>query len=168
MVIKYPWFTVEMIDDATYAISEYGHWENAHSYLLIGNTYAALIDTGLGIGNIKSVTDQLTSLPIKVITTHVHWDHIGGHSLFKEIYVHQGDADWLEHGLPLPLARIRADVLREPFSKPAPPVFDISLYTPYRGKPAFVLADNDTFRLGRQNVDSSSHARPLARTYLCL
>ncbi len=56
MVIKDSWFTVEKIDNFTYAISEYGHWENAHSYLLIGKTHAALIDTGLGIGDIKSVT----------------------------------------------------------------------------------------------------------------
>lgn len=26
------WFTVETIDNRTYAISEYGHWEKAHSF----------------------------------------------------------------------------------------------------------------------------------------
>lgn len=26
------WFTIEKIDNETYAISEYGHWEKAHSY----------------------------------------------------------------------------------------------------------------------------------------
>lgn len=46
------WFTIEKIDNETYAISEYGHWEKVHSYLLIGKKYALLIDTGLGIGNI--------------------------------------------------------------------------------------------------------------------
>ncbi len=79
------WFTIEKIDNNTYAISEYGHWEKMHSYLLIGKTYALLIDTGLGIGNIKKEVDLLTDLPVKVVTTHVHWDHIGGHSLFGDI-----------------------------------------------------------------------------------
>lgn len=82
-------FTIEEIDPMTLAISEYGHWENIHSYLVIGNDYAALIDTGIGIGNIKSVVEHLTSLSVKVITTHVHWDHIGGNGQFSEVYVHE-------------------------------------------------------------------------------
>ncbi|MEG1256722.1 hypothetical protein [Clostridium sp.] len=47
------WFEIEKIDDETYTISEYGHWEKVHSYLLMGKTFALLIDTGLGIVNIK-------------------------------------------------------------------------------------------------------------------
>ncbi len=52
------WFTIDKIDEATYAISEYGHWEKMHSYLLIGRTHALLIDTGLGTGNIKTEVDS--------------------------------------------------------------------------------------------------------------
>ena len=47
------WFTVEQIDCNTFAISEYKHWEETHSYLLCGEKMAVLIDTGLGISNIK-------------------------------------------------------------------------------------------------------------------
>ena len=47
-----------------------------------------LIDTGLGVANIKEVVDKLTMLPIFVVTTHVHWDHIGGHQYFENIGVH--------------------------------------------------------------------------------
>jgi glyoxylase-like metal-dependent hydrolase (beta-lactamase superfamily II) len=67
-----PWFTVQGLDSKTFAISEYGHWEKVHSFLLLGETRAALIDTGLGIDSIKRITDQLTDLPIIVLTTHVH------------------------------------------------------------------------------------------------
>lgn len=66
------WFTVQQINDDTFAISEYGHWEKVHSFLLIGEDKAALIDTGLGIDSMKRITDQLTTKPIEVITTHVH------------------------------------------------------------------------------------------------
>ena len=45
------WFTVEQIDCNTFAISEYKHWEETHSYLLCGEKMAVLIDTGLGISN---------------------------------------------------------------------------------------------------------------------
>ncbi len=114
------WFTVEMIDNRTYAISEYGHWEKVHSFLLIGEDKAALIDTGLGIDNIKRITDELTRLPIVVITTHVHWDHIGSHGEFDCILVHEAERDWLVHGIPgLPIEVIRKDVRRD-ISRPAP------------------------------------------------
>ena len=63
------WFTVEKIDNNTFAISEYKHWEETHCYLLCGNEKAILIDTGLGVENIKEITDSLTKLPIMVITT---------------------------------------------------------------------------------------------------
>ena len=71
------WFTVEQIDQDTFVISEYKHWEETHCYLLCGTKRAILIDTGLGVSNIREVIDGLTKLPVTVITTHVHWDHIG-------------------------------------------------------------------------------------------
>ena len=49
------WFTVEKIDEDTYAISEYQHWEETHCYLLCGTKRALLIDTGLGVANILSL-----------------------------------------------------------------------------------------------------------------
>ena len=79
------WFSVEKIDSDTFAISEYKHWEDTHCYLLCGTEKAVFIDTGLGVGNIREIVDSLTSLPVTVMTTHVHWDHIGGHRYFEKI-----------------------------------------------------------------------------------
>ena len=45
------------------------------------------IDTGIGIWNIKEITDTLTSLPIKGITTHAHFHDVGNHGSFKDIYL---------------------------------------------------------------------------------
>ncbi|MCQ4088391.1 MBL fold metallo-hydrolase [Saccharibacillus sp. JS10] len=147
---SYSWFTVEEIDSTTFAISEYGHWEKVHSYLVIGTKYAALIDTGIGIGNIKTVVDRLTSLPIKVLTTHVHWDHIGGHGLFEEVYVHESEQSWLEKGIPgLPIEVIRRDVIRD-LSQPLPPDFDIEQYVPFTGKPTDVMKDSQSMDLGNR------------------
>lgn len=49
------WFTIDRIDEKTYIISEYRHWEETHCYLLIGNDHSLLIDTGLGICNIQDI-----------------------------------------------------------------------------------------------------------------
>ena len=37
------WFIVEKIDNGTYAISEYKHWEETHCYLVCGTEKAVLI-----------------------------------------------------------------------------------------------------------------------------
>lgn len=146
------WFTVERIDDITFAISEYGHWEKVHSYLLLGNESACLIDTGLGIGNIKKVIEQLTDLPVKVITTHVHWDHIGGHGFYDTIYVHKADSQWLRKGIPVPLENIRKNIIKEPISKLFPEGFDIFNYYPFKGEPSMELIDGECIELGNRNL----------------
>lgn len=148
MQIKDSWFTVQQIDETTFAISEYGHWEKVHSFLLIGKERAALIDTGLGIDNIKRITNQLTDLPIVVITTHVHADHIGGHGLFDTILVHEAEEDWLKSGIKgLSIEQIRKDIGRD-ITKPTPVQFNPDTYTPFTGKPTALLSDGDLIDLG--------------------
>ncbi len=60
------WFTVEEIDNDTYAISEYQHWEETHCYLLCGEKEAVFIDTGLGVSTIKAVVDKLTHFLLRL------------------------------------------------------------------------------------------------------
>ncbi|QAA33353.1 MBL fold metallo-hydrolase [Clostridium manihotivorum] len=152
MQIEDNWFTIEKIDDSTFAISEYGHWEKVHSFLLLGHTSAVLIDTGLGIDNIKRITDRLTKLPIKVLTTHVHWDHIGNHHMFEEIFVHSADSDWLENGIKgISIDQIRKDIIRDT-TKDIPGNFDASKYIPYTGKPKGLLEDGDIIDLGKRTL----------------
>lgn len=146
------WFTVEEINNETYAISEYGHWEKVHSFLLLGEKRAVLIDTGLGIDNIQRISKQLTSLPITVITTHVHWDHIGSHGAFDDIYVHKEEVDWLIHGIPkLSIEQIRTDVGRN-ITLPTPKTFNPSHYKPFQGQPSGVLEDGDVINIGHRKL----------------
>lgn len=146
------WFTVEEIDRETFAISEYGHWEKVHSYLLLGEEKAALIDTGLGIDNIKRITDQLTSLPIVVFTTHVHWDHIGGHNQYEDIFIHEAEEDWLINGIKkLSIEQIRKDVARD-ITKPVPNTFNPDTYSPFQGIPTALLHDGDNINIGNREL----------------
>lgn len=144
------WFKVEQIDKSTYAVSEYRHWEQVHSYLVIGSERAALIDTGLGVSNIKAFVTQLTNLPIQVLTTHAHWDHIGGHGLFSEIAVHRDDAKWLSAGFPIPLEAVKNNLLKEPCEFPAG--FNIEKYSVFQGNPATILQDGDIIDLGSREL----------------
>lgn len=146
------WFTVQEIDSKTFAISEYGHWEKVHSFLLIGEKEAVLIDTGLGIDHMKRITDQLTDLPITVVTTHVHWDHIGSHGDYDWIFVHEEDADWLVNGIKgLQIEQIRKDIARD-ITIPTPKSFNPELFKPYQGKPSKLMRDGDTIDIGNRKL----------------
>src|SRR5699024_2839354 len=144
------WFTVEEIDLNTYAISEYKHWEETHCYLLIGTDKALLIDTGLGISNIKSVVDEITELPLEVVATHIHWDHIGGHGLFENIAVYETEQEWLSSKFPISLQIVKNNLTRKPCNFPQD--FDISKYKIFQGEPNRVLCDGDLFDLGNRTV----------------
>ena len=144
------WFTVEKIDPDTYAISEYKHWEETHCYLVCGRERALLIDTGLGVANIRAVVDGLTALPIEAATTHVHWDHIGGHRYFDFISVHEAERDWLAERFPVPLQAVKGNLLRESCDFPAE--FDPDAYQIYRGNPHRILKDGDSIELGDRTL----------------
>lgn len=151
-ILEDQWFTIDAIDSQTYAISEYGHWEKVHSYLIIGSNSAVLLDTGIGIGDISLVVKKLTALPIKVVTSHVHWDHIGGHGKFDEIYVHELEEDWIINGIPgLPIEEIRYNVGRE-ITKPIPQNFQIKSYEPFTGQPTKLMKDGDEINLGDRTL----------------
>ena len=139
------WFTIERLDADSYAISEYGHWEETHSYLLLGSKRALLIDSGLGVGDMGALIRDLTSLPVLVALTHAHWDHIGGLKSFSVIAVHEAEAAWLKQ-FPLPLAAVKASLLHEPHSFPAS--FDPDAYTLFSGGASRLLTDGTVLDLG--------------------
>jgi glyoxylase-like metal-dependent hydrolase (beta-lactamase superfamily II) len=80
------WFEVYKVAPSVFAIYEPHQFEEVISYLIVGETRAALFDTGLGIGNIQKVTAELTKLPVVVLNSHTHNDHVGGNWQFTNIY----------------------------------------------------------------------------------
>jgi len=81
------WFEVYRLTSSVFAIYEDGQFEEVISYLVLGGERAALIDTGNGIGDIKAVAEGLTDLPVMVLNTHTHGDHVGGNHMFDEVAV---------------------------------------------------------------------------------
>lgn len=144
------WFTIEQIDRDTFSISEYKHWEETHCYLLCGEKYAVLIDTGLGVSNIRKIVDSLTELPVVAVTTHVHWDHIGGHKYFDNIAVHEAEKDWLSVRFPIPLQVVKNNLTRLPCDFPKD--FDINAYQIFQGMPQRILHDGDFLNLGEREI----------------
>ena len=144
------WFLVERIDPDTFVIREPAHWEQTNSYLLVGKRYALLIDTGLGVSNMGAIVKSLTDLPVLVTTTHVHWDHIGGHRHFENIAVHEAEVRWLKDKFPLSLAQVKQNLTCKPCR--FPPDFKLDDYHIFRGSPARLLSDRDRIELGGRTV----------------
>ena len=81
-----PWFEIYKVNDDTYALLEPQHYEEVISYLILGDELAVLFDSGMGIDNIRLEVERLTQLPITVINSHSHYDHIGGNYYFQDIW----------------------------------------------------------------------------------
>jgi glyoxylase-like metal-dependent hydrolase (beta-lactamase superfamily II) len=90
-VITGGWFEVYRVAPSVFAIYEPHQSEETISYLIVGQTKALLFDTGMGIGDIQHVTAELTRLPIVVLNSHTHADHVGGNWQFDTIWAMDTD-----------------------------------------------------------------------------
>jgi glyoxylase-like metal-dependent hydrolase (beta-lactamase superfamily II) len=79
------WFEVYKVTPNVFAIYEPHQSEETISYLILGSDKALLFDTGMGIGDIKKVTAELTQLPILVLNSHTHDDHVGSNWQYETV-----------------------------------------------------------------------------------
>jgi glyoxylase-like metal-dependent hydrolase (beta-lactamase superfamily II) len=80
------WFEVYQVVPQVFAIYEPHQAEETISYLILGEKQALLFDTGMGISDIRKITRQLTHLPVIVLNSHTHNDHVGGNWQFETVY----------------------------------------------------------------------------------
>lgn len=66
-------------------------------WLICGGEHAALIDTGCGGKGLRELVESLTDLPVQVLLTHGHRDHIGGVGQFGQAWLHPADFTLTEH-----------------------------------------------------------------------
>lgn len=81
-------YITEKISEHIYRISEMGL---VSCYLIVGNERAMLVDCCDGISHIKDEIRRITNLPVFLVATHAHADHIGGAREFGKMYIHLAD-----------------------------------------------------------------------------
>lgn len=64
---------------------------NVYAYLIAGQKRALLIDTCYSITGVKDYISKVTELPVEVVNTHGHFDHIGGNGDFESVYLSKKD-----------------------------------------------------------------------------
>ncbi len=78
--------------------------------LVIGSSRALLFDTCCGWDELKGAVRELTALPLLVINSHGHYDHIGGNAQFDRVYLHPADFPLLQLYEPEQLERWRREM----------------------------------------------------------
>ena len=122
-----------------------------HSYLVEGEKGAALIDAGLGIGDLRVAVAEVTDLPVQVLLTHSHYDHVGSAHLFGDVAIGEGD----ETALALELSaemQAYADLIPGRCSRPVPTAFAWRDYRIVPTQPTRVLRDGDVVELGGRQL----------------
>ncbi len=79
------WFKVYEVGPGVFAIHEPRQYETVTSFLVVGTERAVLLDSGLGIASIRRVVAKLTKLPVTVLNSHTHFDHVGGNREFTDV-----------------------------------------------------------------------------------
>ncbi len=77
----------EKINEDTYVCDD-GH---GRFFLIVGETEALLIDSGMQITNAKELVQELTDKPVKLFNTHTDRDHIGSNAEFDQIMMNPAE-----------------------------------------------------------------------------
>ncbi|WP_314507431.1 MBL fold metallo-hydrolase [uncultured Microbacterium sp.] len=91
------WFAVQRLRKGVYLIAEPMH---VNCYLIVGSRRAVLFDTGLGIARIRPQVEAITDLPVTVVNSHHHFDHVGGNVEFDAIAAHEAGVAYHHAGPP--------------------------------------------------------------------
>lgn len=146
------WFKVYRVAPGIVAITEPDQFQEAISYLIIGSTRALLFDTGIGLVPMRPLINQLTSLPVTVINSHTHFDHVGANSEFAAVlaldtpYTRRNQRGFTH-------ADLASEVAPTSFCHGAPAGADTAAFHTRAWKPTGVIRDGDRLDLGGRTIE---------------
>jgi glyoxylase-like metal-dependent hydrolase (beta-lactamase superfamily II) len=146
-----PWFEVYKPASGVFAIYEPHQAEETIAYLIVGDKKALLFDTGMGISDIKKVTAELTKLPILVLNSHTHDDHVGGNWEFTAVY--GMDTDFTRKNAEGSHEDAQAEITPDQICGMLPKGFDPKAYATRPWKITAYIHDGDHFDLGGRTIE---------------
>ncbi len=94
-----PWFTCTEVERGVLQFTEphVARLWRANVFFILGRDRHLLVDSGMGVGDLRAALARWLDRPVVLATTHNHIDHVGGHWQFQdaEILVHPAEADGL-------------------------------------------------------------------------
>lgn len=146
-----PWFEVYKPAPGVLAIYEPHQAEETIGYLIIGEKRALLFDTGMGISDIRKLVSELTPLPIVVLNSHTHDDHVGGNWQFDTIY--GMDTDFTRNNAKGSRVDAQAEITPDQICGFLPKGFDAKAYVTRPWKIAAYTHSGERFDLGDRTIE---------------
>ncbi len=147
-----PWFEVYRVSPGVFAIYEPYQFQEVISYLIVGSERAILFDTGMGIGRIHAVVNELTRLPLRVVNSHTHFDHVGGNADFDTVL--GMDTSFTRHSAEgLPHEAVQGEVAPEALCRALPEGVGAETYRIRPFKISGLLKDGDQLDLGDRTLE---------------
>jgi len=146
-----PWFEVYKVVPGVFAIYEPHQAEETIGYLIMGEKKGLLFDTGMGISDVKKVVAELTKLPIVVLNSHTHDDHVGGNWQFETIYGMDTDFTW--QNAKGSREDAQAEITPDQLCGALPKGFDPKAYATRPWKITAYTHDGDRFDLGGRALE---------------
>jgi len=146
-----PWFEVYKPAHDVFAIYEPHQAEETIGYLIVGQKQALLFDTGMGISDIKKITAELTKLPILVLNSHTHDDHVGGNWQFTTVY--GMDTDFTRKNALGSREDAQAEITPDQICGTLPKGFEAKGYVTRPWKITAYIHDGERFDLGGRTLE---------------
>jgi glyoxylase-like metal-dependent hydrolase (beta-lactamase superfamily II) len=145
------WFEVYRPAPGVFAIYEPHQAEETIGYLIVGQKRALLFDTGMGISDVKKVITELTKLPILVLNSHTHDDHVGGNWEFDTVY--GVDTDFTRNNAKGSREDAQAEITPDQICGSLPKGFDPKAYVTRPWKITAYIHDGERFDLGGRTIE---------------
>jgi glyoxylase-like metal-dependent hydrolase (beta-lactamase superfamily II) len=148
------WFEVEAFPQSVYRIREpgLGPLDACQCWLIVGERAALLIDAGAGVAELAPVVGALCPLPIVLLATHTHFDHIGGAHEFLDRRVHPLEVDIL--AAPTPQSTLwQGWLTAASFARAPHPGYDFASYSVPPAPASGLVGDGEFIDIGGRRVE---------------
>jgi len=150
--VRSPWFLVYAVDSGVFAITEPWQFQEVISYLIVGTERALLFDTGLGIDSMSVAVGELTTLPVSVLNSHTHYDHVGGNAEFADILAR--DTPYTAaNSRGFPHRELAGEVGPDALCRALPAGFDSAAFHTRPWTPTGRVADGTRIELGGRTIE---------------
>jgi len=146
------WFKVYNVGHNVYALMEPYNYQEVISYLILGDEKALLFDTGMGLDSISPLVKQITPLPVTVLNSHTHYDHMGGNYEFDNILAINTDFTKKTAANGWAHAIVKAEVTPAAFCLQRLPKTDTANYRVKPFKISKFIADGYILNLGNRKI----------------
>ncbi|MQB12404.1 MBL fold metallo-hydrolase [Agrobacterium sp. ICMP 6402] len=148
------WYAIDRVADDVTLISEphIKEFYRCNIWHVRGRDKDMLVDSGMGVVDLRAHVPLLTGRPICAVCSHTHFDHIGGHHEFDERVVHRCEETTLAN--PDREATLATPYVTDDIFTALPPVpYDSTTYRVKAAPATRLVEDGDVIDLGDRHFE---------------